>query len=79
MTLFNIYMPINAPRADDHNPPQYFWGHLAEYSMHYRRIPLQLEVQFLCALAHGATGAWSLVNVSSMGMADGSLRSPQNK
>jgi len=59
-------MPINAPSADDYDPPPYFWQYLAEYSMHYRQIPLHLEVQFLCALAHGATGAWSLPNVSSM-------------
>ncbi|OAX33094.1 hypothetical protein K503DRAFT_869767 [Rhizopogon vinicolor AM-OR11-026] len=39
----------------EHHPPQSFWQHLAEYSMHYRRITPQLEAQFLCALAHGAT------------------------
>ncbi|KAJ8582424.1 hypothetical protein M405DRAFT_846445 [Rhizopogon salebrosus TDB-379] len=39
----------------EHASPQFFWAHLAEYSMHHRRIPLQLETQFLCALTHGAT------------------------
>lgn len=39
----------------DYAAPQFLWQHLAEYSAHYRRIPIQLEVQFMCAMAHGAT------------------------
>jgi len=45
-------------RPDEHHPPQSFWQHLAEYSMHYRRITPQLEAQFLCALAHGDQSKW---------------------
>ncbi|KAH7922557.1 hypothetical protein BV22DRAFT_648393 [Leucogyrophana mollusca] len=39
----------------EHVPAAYYWSYLSEYPMHYTRIPVNVEKEFLCALAYGAT------------------------